>query len=110
MLLLVALLACTDKGDDTGVAVAATCEDQPDLTWANWGDWFFLNYCRSCHSAHAEDRWGAPDGVNFDTLEEVRQQSSLIEYVVLTEQSMPVGGGVYDEDLEFLKTFLECDL
>ncbi len=109
MLLLALMLAC---GGDKGAAESADpCAEVPyDLNWANFGDGFFANYCRACHSSGAPDRFGAPDGINFDTLEEVRAQSSLIAFVVIEEQSMPEGGGVYEQDLEFLGYFLECGL
>ncbi len=109
MILLTLLLACdADKAtDDT----ASSCDTLAyDVTWANFGDGFFANYCRACHSADAPDRYDAPEGINFDTLDEVRALSSLIETTVIINETMPEGGGVYDQDLEFLGYFLECGL
>ena len=109
MLLLLAL-GCVDGSTETADTAAAMCEAAPDLTWSNWGDGFFANYCRACHSANVEDRWGAPADINFDTFEEVQQSRGWVHYEVIVAQTMPVGGGVYDEDLEALAIFLECGL
>jgi uncharacterized membrane protein len=39
------------------------------------------NYCLSCHSASltGDGRQGATEGVNFDTLEDVRRQTAMID-------------------------------
>ena len=99
------LLAC-GSGADT--AVAPGCEDAYDVTWESWGEGFFTTYCRSCHSASTSTRLGAPEGVNFDTSADLVQWSEAIRLVVLEEQTMPVGGGVYAEDLLLLEMLLEC--
>ena len=109
MLLLALQLACVDA--KTPVDSADACDAlEYDVTWANFGDGFFANYCRGCHSALTPNRYDAPESINFDTLEEVRALESLIRTTVIDEQSMPVGGGVYDQDLEFLGYFLDCGL
>lgn len=109
MLLLAALLACGDKGgDDTA---ASACDSlEYDVNWANFGDGFFGNYCRACHSVYAPERYGAPEGIDFDTIEDVRTYAGMIRSAVIENQTMPVGGGVYDQDMEFLGYFLECGL
>ncbi|MCB9765881.1 MAG: hypothetical protein H6739_39270 [Alphaproteobacteria bacterium] len=108
LLLLLTLAACSDKtADDSG---AAGCDTGPALTWQNWGDGFFATYCRSCHSDTTPNRMGAPESINFNTLEQVRDQAALIRDSVLVRQSMPVGGGVYEEDLELLGIFLDCGI
>lgn len=107
MLVLTLLLACDPKAQDSDSA--DTCASEPyDLTWANWGDGFFANYCRACHSSNAPDRFDAPEAVNFDTKDEVLQWKDAIRQAVLVDGTMPVGGGVYEGDLEFLDIFLTC--
>lgn len=106
-MLLLALLAACDGGADS----ADACATVPyEVTWANFGDGFFGSYCRGCHSVATPSRYGAPDAVNFDGIEEVRQWEERIRVTVLEDQSMPIGGGVYDQDLEFLGYFLDCGL
>lgn len=108
-LALLLLLGCA--AEDKVAETADPCASAPyDLTWANFGDGFFLNYCRACHSEDARDRFDAPEGINFDTRAEVQQWRSLIRTAVLVDGDMPVGGGVYEADLEFLDLFLECGL
>lgn len=105
------LAGCADDAVETAETSAGACADVPyDVTWANWGDGFFSNYCRACHSVNSEERFDAPEGINFDTKEEVILLKSLIHTEVIVDQTMPVGGGVYDQDLEFLGYLLECGL
>lgn len=118
MVLLLLSLACggpasSDSGGsgaDTGSAPAEICVDAPQVTWQGWADGFFQGYCRSCHSSTTPDRRGAPEGVDFDTLADVREQRDLIRWSVVEEARMPVGGGVYEEDLYLLEVFLDCSL
>jgi len=103
ILLLTLLVAC---GDDD----AYLCDTSYQVTWEGWGDGFFSTYCRSCHSSTTEERNGAPEGVDFDTLDDVILWLDSIERVVLDEGSMPVGGGVYEDDLLLLEALLKCEL
>ena len=80
------------------------------VTWDSWGAGFFASYCRTCHSVDAPDRYEATEGLNFDTLAEVRAYSERIRVRVIDEQTMPVGGGVPDAELANLETFLSCGL
>jgi len=43
----------------------------------------------------------------FDTPEQVLQWKERIEYRVIQEQSMPVGGGISEQDLEMLNEYLQ---
>lgn len=86
--MLLLLLAC----DPPVPVVEADCEGP---TWAGWGDGFFQTWCRSCHG-------------EFDDYEAVVEQSALLRQVVLVDQRMPRGGGVFPEDLERLEQFLDC--
>ena len=91
---------------DTGV-----CQQIDYLpSWQGWAQGFFLTWCTSCHSEAASERYGAPVGVDFDTEEQVRTQAALIHWVVLEEESMPKGGGLYEEDQALLDVYLSCGL
>ena len=116
MWLLALLTACTDAdvqdsgADSGGTPADAACADAYDVTWANWANGFFLTYCRSCHSSTTSDRRGAPEGLDYDTLAQVEQGAAAIENAVLVDERMPVGGGVYEDDLTLLRDFLTCGL
>ncbi len=110
-------VACGDKNtddtassttDDTGSM--ADCDDVYDLTWDNWGSSFFATYCDSCHAAASPNRFGAPEYATFDTEEEARNWQVAIRETVLEDESMPLGGGVYEDDLFLLDVYLDCGL
>ena len=107
----VAALALVGCGPgDTG-DTAASCDTAAyDVTWDGWGDGFFSTYCRACHSSGSEERYGAPESVNFDTRADVVQWRESIRRTVLEDATMPVGGGVYDDDLLLLDLLLTCGL
>ena len=100
-------LACALE-TDSAPEIPATCETAPEVSWENWGEGFFLTYCNSCHSQVSENRNGAPEDVNFNTYSEVKHWKERIHVRVLEEGTMPLGGGVYPEDLEMLEVFLAC--
>lgn len=100
-------LACTGTSPtDTG----ELCADRRAVTWNNWGHGFVQTWCQPCHSAGSADRYGAPEAVNLDTLDQVVSFSDSISRTVLDDETMPVGGGVSDEDKALLRDFLECGL
>lgn len=106
---MILLLAACAGGDDTGSDTSA-CADAPQVTWESFGQGFFENYCRSCHSSTAQNRYGAPEGLDFDTEAQVQQYESLVRATVLEDASMPVGGGVFVDDLTLLEIYLDCGL
>lgn len=103
-MLLVLLIACSAGGEDT----APDCAGAPNVTWDGWGQGFFLTYCDACHAASAENRHGAPTDEVFDTWAQVQAREDDIRQAVLVEGTMPLGGGVYDEDLSDLEVLLSC--
>ena len=112
MWLLVAIAACTSgTATDSATPVQdSACAGAYPVTWSNWAEGFFLTYCRACHSAATSDRQGAPEGLDFDTLRQVRDQAAAVEDAVLVGDRMPVGGGVTEDDLILLQDFLDCGL
>jgi uncharacterized membrane protein len=92
------LVACTSATD-------SACDSYP--TWENWGEGFFLTWCSSCHSQTAPERYGAPESVTFDTTEDIIEWKSRIEYRVIQEQTMPIGGGISQDELQTLQIFLD---
>ncbi|MCP4804135.1 MAG: hypothetical protein GY913_20145 [Proteobacteria bacterium] len=103
------LLAC----DGAGVVDSSEpspCDSGPDVTWDAWANGFFATYCRSCHSIDTPDRRSAPEGVDFDSPSDVRAFSDRVRARVIDDESMPVGGGVYPEDLVLLERYLDCSI
>ena len=113
-LLLALLTGCAgDKADTSPAAsadtAAAWCAAGPQLTWDNWAAGFYRSYCTSCHSAQTPDRNGAPAAFNFDTEADAAANAAITRHVVLDEPSMPIGGGVFDQDLVYLDRYLHCN-
>ena len=103
MIFVMMVLGCGDRETaDTG------CSETHGLTWDGWGLGFMTTYCRACHSAESSDRRGAPEGVDFDSQEDVLSWRDRIGVRVLDEQTMPVGGGIVEDDLILLNEFLAC--
>ena len=101
--------ASGDSGTDT--ASATECLDLGyEVTWGSFGEGFLSTYCDSCHAADSPNRFGAPDAVTFDTLEETIDWQERIRVRTLEDQDMPVGGGVYDDDLFLLEVWMDCGL
>lgn len=107
LLISTALLACTAISS-TDSAASDPCADAHDVDWYSFGDPFFATYCRGCHSATAPYRYGAPEAVNFDTEEDARTYVEEVRRTVLQDGTMPVGGGVLDDDLTLLAEYLDC--
>lgn len=108
-LLLGLLSACSGSSSETADTDPA-CDTAPPVTWDGWADGFFRTYCTSCHSAEVEDRWGAPEGVDFDNEADVARYADAVQTVVIDEPTMPPAGGVYDDDLALLEVYLRCGL
>ncbi len=47
-------------------------------------------------------------GVDFDTMDAVIAQTGRIRARTIDEQTMPVGGGVSQDDLSLLAAWLDC--
>ena len=112
MFLLFAFSCHNAKYADTSQSAASDTgtEEQLDCTvnWDGWTDGFFATYCRACHSVTTAERYGAPEGVDFDTKANVLQWAERIRIRVLDEETMPLGGGVVKTELEPLDQWLQC--
>ena len=91
-LLLAVSSACADQG---APPTGAACPTANAPTYQGFGKAFMTTYCVGCHSQSAQDRHGAPRGLNFDNEEEVRRHAVLIDGVAgagpnATNTSMPV--------------------
>jgi hypothetical protein len=104
-MILALLFAC---GTPEAATPVADCSSVPDVSWDAWGEGFFRTYCTSCHGSGTRNRNGAPPGYDFDDQSVVLAHAEDIRRAVLTDQTMPVGGGVYPDDLTLLDVYLSC--
>ena len=94
---------------DEEVDQNSMCEDAPLETWATFGQSFAITYCQGCHASTAANRYGAPQGINFDTRDEVLALGNRILTVVTSDTAtMPPNGGISAEDLTRLELWLRC--
>jgi uncharacterized membrane protein len=108
--LLLASMLCAGCTGEPGGDSALCSEADRAVDWESFGVGFFSGYCRGCHSAGVDNRYGAPAAVDFDSLDQVRTHASAVRATVLEDATMPVGGGVDEEDLLLLDRFLACGL
>lgn len=103
-LFLVGLLGC--GGDEDS---ADACAGVPLVNWDNFGDAFMGESCRGCHSATSPSRVGAPEGMDFDTVDQVWAWKAAILGTAGTDApTMPPEGGTTADDREKLHWWLEC--
>ena len=86
------------------------CTNVPLVTWESWGEGFFITWCQPCHSVLTVERNGAPEGIDFDTETDLVRWQESVQRTVLDEESMPVGGGLSEDDAVLLKALLDCGL
>lgn len=92
------------------VMVLAACADpvcDDGTTWNGHVDGFFREYCQGCHAADAPDRYGAPEAVTFDTVEDVLARREGVASA-LAAGRMPPGGGVDDAEVARVLDWLDC--
>jgi uncharacterized membrane protein len=107
----VLLLSCIGKlgVEDTVDTAPDACAEVPVLRWTNFGEGFITGACQGCHASTATDRFGAPEDVTFDTVEETWFWSSRILARAASEDpTMPPEGGVDADDRQRLTWWLEC--
>lgn len=107
LLALLALTACGDGAGDSG----DPCADVPLINYDNFGEGFIVEACQGCHASTATNRYGAPEDVSFDTVDQVwaRADRVLARAAPLeAEPSMPPAGGTSEDDRTRLRWWLEC--
>jgi hypothetical protein len=106
-LLVLLLVGCVPVEDEG--ATDAFCDEQPVLTWANFGQGYINHNCQSCHAEASPDRRDAPDDVTFDDQDDAVAMKPLILGVASREEpTMPPEGGVDDEDRLKMEIWLRC--
>lgn len=99
-----------------GPMTGATCPDGgSSLTYENFGEKFFQDYCLSCHSVSSANRNGAPDDHNFDTLADVEIMKAHIDQYAgsgpsATNTKMPPEGNPApsEDERKQLSEWLAC--
>lgn len=104
------LLACAPMAGDSGDAEAADCGHEAAITWSGGGEGFFATNCWSCHSSTTQNRYGAPEYLNYDTYEGVKEAATNIRQAALWDQVMPPGYPLDEANRETLESFLDCGL
>ena len=96
-----------------GSLEARTCPTGSPLTYADFGEPFFADWCTGCHSSGLTtlaERQNAPLGVDYDTLAGIQQwKDSIYLYATDDHTLMPPGGVTLDTSLRFaLGDWLAC--
>lgn len=84
------------------------CEDAPQVTWENWAESMILTHCQGCHASVSPNRYGAPLDIHFDNKDTAYDLADRIYIRVLENEDMPPAGGLLEEDLYLLDTWLRC--
>lgn len=100
-------------GDPSG----AECPDDSDLTYDNFGQMFFEDFCTRCHSSEltGNARNGAPVGHDFDSLEGIRAVADHIDQFAaagpdsVNVDMPPTNPKPSTEERELLGEWLACD-
>lgn len=88
---------------------AVSCEEAPVLTWDNFGAGFMRHYCQGCHASGVADRYGAPEAVTFDTVDETwAWRDRVLARSVGDDPDMPPAGGTTEDDRIRLRLWLDC--
>ena len=97
--------------EDTGIDPNAPidCSEAPMVTWNSFGKGFFVQSCQGCHYSEAPYRYGAPEHIIFDDVEDVWAQKSVVLMVSAGEMpTMPPNGGTTDLERQMLEIWLTC--
>ena len=94
--------------DTQDTAVDEACIDAPLITYASFGQGFIAFSCQSCHGSGAPDRQGAPESITFDNHQQVLGWLERIYQRTYVSQDMPPALGIFEDDLERLRIWIEC--
>jgi uncharacterized membrane protein len=90
-----------------GTACTGTVNGTPHCQYAD-GRAVLDGRCGACHSASVVGaaRNGAPDGVDFDTDDDVRRWNTRIRQRALVDRTMPIGAPLPECEAALLEKFL----
>ncbi len=98
----------TDTGLTTSSSICPT-----DLLWEREVKGFFDNWCTPCHSSAVvgDDRRGAPAGMDFDTLANVKAVSNRVLATATGDTiTMPPAGGTPLDDRAMIAEWVQCGM
>ena len=103
----------SSKGSVAMIVFLFSCAQEECFSpgdYQNLGVGLMRSYCTSCHSSllPSSRRYGAPLGVDFDTLEGIRAWSAESASRILEHGDMPPGGGMTATEKETLGAWLSC--
>ena len=84
------------------------CDSAPYVTWDTYMQGMLMTHCQGCHASESPTRYGAPEDVSFDDVEDALFWSERIRTRTLDIQDMPPAGGIFSDDLYLLQVWLEC--
>ena len=104
------LLACSDAAEIGDTGSWGACADTPPVNYTNFGEGFLTENCQGCHASTSPNRYGAPEGIVFDTVEQAWAWRESILYLVVDEgePAMPPAGGISEDDRQRLSWWFAC--
>ena len=92
-----------------GTETPEWCDEEVDVTYAEFGEAFLRQHCNGCHGSDANNRHGAPIVVSFNSIDDVWTWKDAILRVTTSENpSMPPAWELEAGDVELLQVWLEC--
>lgn len=99
----------SEASDTSDTASGDLCDAAPIVNYNNFGQGFMTENCQSCHASTTLNRYGAPEEVTFDTVEQVWSFSNrILERAAVDDPSMPPRGGTSADDHLRLRYWLLC--
>jgi uncharacterized membrane protein len=103
------LLACNGKEESVVDTAAEHCKEVPLVNYDNFGQGFMTENCQGCHATTTPNRYGAPEEVFFDSVEDCwRWKERILTRSLGEEATMPPNGGVDADDRTRLGWWLIC--
>lgn len=103
------MLACSNGKESVVDTAALFCKDAPTVNYDNFGHGFMTENCQGCHASTAPNRYGAPEDVAFDSVEDCwRWRERILARSVGEDASMPPNGGVSEDDRTRLSWWMIC--
>lgn len=98
-----------DTGDSFDPNAPIDCDAEPELNWINFGKGFLVQSCQGCHYSEAPYRYGAPEDIIFDDVDDVWDQRGIVLAVSAgVMPSMPPNGGTTEMERRMLEIWLSC--
>ena len=96
------LVACSDPN-------SVDCAEAPEITYDNFGQAFLVHNCQGCHASTAHNRYGAPDSMYFDSVDDAWQRKdAILSACIGASATMPPAGSISEDDALMLQWWLEC--